>query len=82
MNENSSPNEPTLKNLIEASAVRDQDLSQRIGVGMRVIGYWKKGEKIPRLDNAVSLARELNVSLKTLCRSMGLDVTGIPDEDL
>ena len=32
-------------------------------------------------DNAIALARELGVSLKTLAKAMKLDVTDIPDDE-
>ncbi|MBD0340767.1 MAG: helix-turn-helix transcriptional regulator [Microcoleus sp. Co-bin12] len=51
-----------------------------MGVGIRIIGDWERGESIPRFDRAIALARELGVPLKTLARCMGLDVTQIPDD--
>lgn len=49
-------------------------------VGIRIIGHWESGEKVPRFDRAVALARELGVSLKTLARSMHLDVSDVLDD--
>jgi transcriptional regulator with XRE-family HTH domain len=57
-------------------------LSDRIGVGIRIIGDWESGRKLPRFDNAVALARELGVSLKFLAKVMQINVEGVPDDEL
>jgi transcriptional regulator with XRE-family HTH domain len=50
-----------------------------MNIGTRIIANWESGEKLPRVDKFLGLARELNVSLKTLAKAMKLDVKGIPD---
>src|SRR4028119_1632567 len=70
----------TLKNLRESANLTQPELSRRMGVGIRIIGDWERGESIPRFDRAIALARELGVPLKTLARCMGLDVAKIPDD--
>lgn len=71
----------TLKDLMERAGLTEPQLSQRIGVSLRIINHWKMRRKIPRLDNALSLAKELNVPLKVLAKSLGFDVSGIPGDD-
>jgi transcriptional regulator with XRE-family HTH domain len=71
----------TLKSFRENAQLTQPELSRRMNVGIRIIGDWERGKRIPRFDNAISLARELGVSLKTLARSMDLDVSGIPDDE-
>ncbi|MFN6499792.1 MAG: helix-turn-helix domain-containing protein [Nostoc sp. DedQUE01] len=80
MNPNSHET-PTLKTLRESADLTQPQLSQRMGVGIRIIGDWESGKKIPRFDNAVALARELGVSLKTLAKAFRIDVEGIPDDE-
>ena len=70
----------TLKNLRESANLTQPELSRRMGVGIRIIGDWERGESIPRFDRVIALARELGVPLKTLARCMGLDVAQIPDD--
>ena len=78
---NDRPQEyPTLKMLREEARLTQEDLSQRIGVRVRIISDWENNRKIPRADNFLALARELGVPLKTLAKAMRLDITGIPDE--
>ncbi|MBD2770704.1 helix-turn-helix domain-containing protein [Iningainema tapete] len=73
--------EPTLKTLRESQQLTQEELSRRLNLSFRTIGDWETGKKIPRLDNAVALARELSVSLKTLARAFRLKVDGIPDDE-
>lgn len=74
--------QPTLKTLRERVNLTQPELSNRIGVGIRIIGDWESGRKIPRFDNAIALARELGVSLKVLARAMQINVEGVPDDEL
>ncbi len=69
-----------MKELREAMGLTQPELSQRMGVGIRIIGDWERGVSIPRLDRAISLARELGVPLKALCGSFGIDTTGVKDD--
>lgn len=71
----------TLKTLRESRELTQPELSRRLNVGIRIIGHWESGTKLPRFDNAIALARELGVSLKTLAKAMRLDVTGLPDDE-
>ncbi len=70
----------TLKQLIAKSNITQRDLAKRTGISERAINEWVAGKYIPRLDNAIVVSRELGVSLKTLALSLGLDITGIPDD--
>lgn len=79
MNEKGN-DELTLKTLREHRQLTQDEISDLLGVSRQMISYWETRRKIPRFDNAIALAAELGVSLKTLARSMGLDVTGIPDD--
>lgn len=73
--------QPTLKTLRESRELTQPELSRRLNVGIRIIGHWESGTKLPRFDNAIALARELGVSLKTLAKAMRLDVTGVSDDE-
>jgi transcriptional regulator with XRE-family HTH domain len=80
--ENQSESQSTLKKLRERVNLTQPELSDRIGVGIRIIGDWESGRKLPRFDNAVALARELGVSLKFLAKVMQINVEGVPDDEL
>jgi transcriptional regulator with XRE-family HTH domain len=70
----------TLKQLIEQAKISQRELSKRTGIAEVTINSWVARKKIPRLDNALILCRELGISLKTLSVSIGLDTAGIPDD--
>ncbi len=80
--ENQPESQSTLKKLRERVNLTQPELSDRIGVGIRIISDWESGRKLPRFDNAVALARELGISLKVLAKAMQINVEGVPDEEL
>ncbi len=80
MNTENSQDQPTLKTLRESAGLTQPELSRRINAGIRTIGDWERGVYAPSFDRAIALARELGVSLKTLAKSMKMDVSGVPDE--
>lgn len=82
MKAESDNSQPNLKTLRERADLTQPQLSQRLGVGIRIIGDWESGRKTPRLDNAIALARELGISLKTLAMAMRIEVEDIPDDGL
>ena len=75
-----SQSEITLKKLRQDLGYSQEDLGRRIGCSFRSIAEWEAGRQVPRLDNALALARELGVSLKTLADVMRLDIRGVPDD--
>lgn len=72
--------ELTLKSLRNNLDISQEQLARRLNLSFRTIGEWEGGKKVPRFDNALALARELGVSLKTLAKVMKLDIEGIPDD--
>lgn len=70
----------TLKELIEKAGTNQRELSKRTGIAEVTLNTWVARKKVPRLDNALLLCRELKISLRTLADSIGLDVSGIPDD--
>lgn len=81
MNTENSKDQPTLKTLRESVKLTQPELSRRMNVGIRTIGDWERGTYVPSFDRAIALARELGVSLKTLAKSMHMDISGIPDDE-
>jgi len=75
-----STNEDTLKTLIEKSGLTQKQLAKRVGKSLSTITYWVSGEKLPRVDHFLRMAKALNVSPKQLAEAMGLDVSELPDD--
>lgn len=82
INENQPSNEEKspLRLLREHAQLTQHQLRQIIGVSERRLSDWENGKARPSLENAVALARTFQVSLKTVCRYCGVDVTGVPDD--
>jgi transcriptional regulator with XRE-family HTH domain len=78
---NSNEGKSQLRLFREAAGLTRAELGNRIGVSERQIYDWENGVKLPRVDRAVALARELGVSIQTVCSALGIDVTGVPDGD-
>jgi transcriptional regulator with XRE-family HTH domain len=48
--------------LIEAARLTDRELGQRIGVSQQSVNRWRRGEQVPGVERAASLAKGLGVS--------------------
>jgi transcriptional regulator with XRE-family HTH domain len=48
--------------LIEAARLTDRELGQRIGVSQQSVNRWRRGEQVPGVERAASLAEALGIS--------------------
>ena len=71
---------PTLKSLIESAGYTQIGFAKALNLSASIIGYYVAGDKKPRVDRFFEMCEKLNVSPKTLGRSMGLDVSKVPDD--
>jgi transcriptional regulator with XRE-family HTH domain len=70
----------TLSKLLKASGLTQKQLSERIGCAQSLVSAYCNGKTDPTFDKAIAIARILDVSLKTLAKSFGHDVRGVPDD--
>jgi transcriptional regulator with XRE-family HTH domain len=63
----------------EAGLTRPQ-VKQIIGVSERRQADWEYRKAMPSAENIAALCRLYKVSLKTMFISLGIDVSGIPDD--
>jgi transcriptional regulator with XRE-family HTH domain len=70
----------TLKDLIKEAHLTYRSLAAKMGTSPDQIVAWNKGDSYPSLPYLVSLSRNLNVPLKTLISSLGVDVSDLPDD--
>lgn len=68
----------TLKQLLKDRAVNRSKLADRMGVSRQILRDWENGRYVPTFENAVKLAAELQISLRTLAASLGYDVSAVP----
>jgi transcriptional regulator with XRE-family HTH domain len=73
-------NEITVQTLRESMGLTQEALARKLNCSTRIIGDYDNRRRLPRIDSAASLAKELGVSLKTLFEAFGLDTAGIPDD--
>lgn len=72
---------PTLEELRKKANKTRVQVAVDVGVSdPKVIYDWERKGSVPRLEHAIGLARSLSVSLKTVCESLGFDLTGIPGD--
>jgi transcriptional regulator with XRE-family HTH domain len=81
-NTNPDTNDPdiTLKVLIEQAGTNQRQLSKDSGVAEVTINSWVAGKHSPKLDSAVLVAAQLGVSLKTLAKSLQINVAAVPGD--
>jgi transcriptional regulator with XRE-family HTH domain len=72
----------TLKDLIKAANLTYRELAKNLGTSPDQIVAWNQFKVKPTLPYVVKLAKQLNVSFKTLAEALGEDVEGIPDDCL
>ena len=83
MSENSLNNSKSpLRLLREQAGLTRPQVKQLINVSERRQADWESGIAMPSIENVVALARLYKVSLKTICRSLDIDVTEVPDDVL
>jgi len=70
----------TLKELVKLSGVSQVKIARDVGCSPGLISQYVRGLVMPTFDKAIAMARVLGVPLKTLALSLGLDVSGIPDD--
>ena len=81
MEENSTNREKSpLRQLREQAGLTRPQVKQLIGVSERRQADWESGIAMPSIENIVAMSRLYKVSLKTICKSLGIDVTNVPDD--
>lgn len=79
--ENQKQDKSPLRLLREQAQLTRPQVKQFIGVSERRQADWEAGLAMPSAENIASLARLYQVSLKTMYGTIGIDVSGIPDDE-
>jgi transcriptional regulator with XRE-family HTH domain len=69
-----------LKELIKLSGLTHSQIAESVGCHVTLVSQYVRRVKMPGFDKAIAMARVLNVPLKILALSLGLDVSGIPND--
>jgi transcriptional regulator with XRE-family HTH domain len=78
--QNHKEDKSPLRLLRERAGLTRPQVKEKIGVSERRQADWESGKAMPNAENMASLCRLYRVSLKTMLRSLGVDVSGIPDD--
>ncbi|NJL51347.1 MAG: helix-turn-helix transcriptional regulator [Hydrococcus sp. SU_1_0] len=81
MKDNSKKEKTPVRVFREELGLTRVELGRRIGLSERSLADIELGNSIPKLETVVALARECKKSLKVMIKALGIDVTGIPDDD-
>ncbi|CAO5072779.1 HTH cro/C1-type domain-containing protein [Microcystis aeruginosa] len=74
------PIEKPLKALIKEAGLTQKELANRLGVNYSAVKFYVSGVNRPSIDIFSDMCRVLNQSPKTVMKSLGIDITGIPDD--
>lgn len=72
--------EKTLRKIREEHGYSQEQLAGRIGITKNAYAHYEAGKAEPKLSNFLKIAKELKIPLKSLAKSMGYDISEIPDE--
>lgn len=72
--------EMSLEEIRKFKGVSREELSQMVSVSTRSLYAIERRESIPRLDTAIAIATALEISLKQLAHSIGMDASKVPDD--
>jgi transcriptional regulator with XRE-family HTH domain len=70
----------TLKEFIKDKGLTQEDFAHSVGLSRTILSEYSSGRKTPGLDKAILIASKLGISLKELSRSLGYDVSHLPDD--
>ena len=70
----------TLKQLIKAHGYTQKSFAKDLNLAYSTVQYYVSGENLPGIKVLADMCRLLDESPKTVLKSLGIDVTGIPDD--
>ena len=65
----------------EYRGLTQEELGARVNLSANSIRGIEKRKQIPKIDTAIRIAKELEISLRTFCNSIGLDVGNLPKDE-
>ena len=80
MEKNKSTTDPSLKDLIKLAGYTQKSFAQALNVAYSTLKYYISGENLPGLQILANMCRLLDKSPKEVMAALGIDVTGIPDD--
>ncbi|MGK7885717.1 MAG: helix-turn-helix domain-containing protein [Crocosphaera sp.] len=72
----------SLKNLIKQHGYTQKSFARALNKALSTVTFYISGEKMPTAPVIADMCRLLDESPKTVMKSLGIDVTGIPDDHI
>ena len=80
MNKDSCTTDKSLKELIEQHGYTQKSFATALNKAYSTVRYYVAGQKMPTGTVIADMCRLLDESPKTVMKSLGIDVSGIPDD--
>lgn len=81
MNETEKGEERPLKILIEEAGFTQKSFAQAVGLNYSTVKFYVAQQKTPGVDVLANMCRTLKMSPKTVLKALGIDITGIPNDE-
>lgn len=81
MNEDTTTTDTSLKELIKSKGYTQKSFAKALNRAYSTVQYYVAGQKMPTGTVIADMCRLLDKSPKTVMRSLGIDVTGIPNDE-
>ena len=82
MDENVCTTRKSLKDLIKEHGYTQKSFAIALNRAYSTVKYYIAGENTPTATVIVDMCRLLDESPKTVLKSLGIDVTGVPDDHI
>ena len=80
MEKNVCTNHKSLRDLIKQHGYTQKSFAIALKKAYSTVNFYIAGEKVPTATVIADMCRILDESPKTVLKSLGIDVTGIPDD--
>ncbi|MDJ0509257.1 MAG: helix-turn-helix transcriptional regulator [Crocosphaera sp.] len=80
MNEDTITTDKSLKDLIEQHGYTQKSFAKALNRAYSTVQFYVAGQKKPGCEILADMCRLLDESPKTVMKSLGIDVTGIPND--
>jgi transcriptional regulator with XRE-family HTH domain len=72
--------EMSLAEIRKIKGYSQTDLAAKLGMQQKSLSAIERRDSIPRFDTAIAIATALEISLKQLAHSIGMDTSKVPDD--
>ena len=80
MEKTNATTDPSLKELIKLAGYTQKSFAKALNLAYSTVQYYVSGENLPGLQVMANMCRLLDKSPKQVMAALGIDVSGIPDD--